>query len=199
MKLSSTRYRAWLPLLLLGLQPFAPAADAAPATTIAPELRGNEWLNVPPGTRLSLADRKGKVTLVHFWTFDCINCQRNLPFYAAWEKRFGARGLGIIGIHTPETERERETRNVERKVKELGITYPVLLDTKEENWRLWQQHVWPTIYLIDKRGRVRFMWEGELEYHGAGGNEKVTRWIETLLNEEPAPPEAASSKPPPAR
>lgn len=139
------------------------------------------------------------MTVVHFWTFDCINCKRNLPFYDKWQKRFAGRGLEIIGIHTPETAAERKSENVAKKVKELGISYPVLIDQQEQNWKLWQQRCWPTVYLIDKRGRVRFTWEGELEYQGAGGNEKVTRWIETLLDEKsdpPAtPPSGASSTP----
>jgi peroxiredoxin len=144
---------------------------------------GNSWLNVPKGVEMSLASRRGKVTVVHFWTFGCINCQRNLPAYANWRKWFASRGLEIIGVHTPETEAERDAANVAKKVKELGIEYPVLLDPGAENWQRWQQRVWPAVYLIDKQGRARLAWEGELEYQGAGGGAKMSAMIEQLLRE----------------
>jgi thiol-disulfide isomerase/thioredoxin len=159
-------------------EPSQPSASVA-----APELTGDAWLNVPEGSRLSLASRKGKVTILHFWTFDCINCKHNLPAYDRWEKRFAAKGVLVIGVHTPETAAERNPANVARKVKELGISYPVLVDSDHENWRRWQQRLWPTVYLIDKQGRVRYGWEGELEYQGAGGEAKMTGLIEALLKE----------------
>ncbi|MGE5735910.1 MAG: redoxin domain-containing protein [Acidobacteriota bacterium] len=140
-------------------------------------------MNVPKGTNVSLASRKGKVTIVHFWTFGCINCKRNLPYYREWQKRFAGRGLEIIGVHTPETDEERDPKNVAKKVKEYEITYPVLIDQQAENWKIWQQRYWPTVYLVDKQGRVRFAWEGELEYQNAGGNAKLIGYIEALLSE----------------
>jgi thiol-disulfide isomerase/thioredoxin len=91
---------------------------------MVPELMGDSWLNLPKGSRLSLASRKGKVTIVHFWTFGCINCKRNLPAYERWWRRFADKGVVVIGIHTPETEAERDLANVAGKVRELGITYP---------------------------------------------------------------------------
>jgi thiol-disulfide isomerase/thioredoxin len=149
----------------------------------APELVGESWLNVAADARPSLAARKGKVTVVHFWTFGCINCKRNLPFYTEWQKRFSGRGLEIIGIHTPETAEEKDMANVGKKVKEYGITYPVLFDRESENWKRWQQRYWPAVYLVDKQGRARFVWEGELEYQNAGGNLKMIGLIESLLRE----------------
>ena len=151
------------------------------ARSAAPELTGDSWLNLPKGSRLSLASRKGKVTIVHFWTFGCINCKRNLAAYDRWWKRFADKGVVVIGIHTPETEAERDPATVARKVRELGITYPVLLDPEHQNWNRWQQRVWPAIYLIDKQGRARYLWEGELEYQGAGGEAKMTQLIVDLL------------------
>jgi peroxiredoxin len=147
----------------------------------APELTCNSWLNLPKGSTLSLASRKGKVTIVHFWTFGCINCKRNLAAYDRWWKRFAGDGVVVIGVHTPETEAERDPANVAKKVKELGIAYPVLLDPDHQNWNRWHQRIWPAIYLIDKQGRVRFVWQGELEYQNAGGEGKMTRLIVELL------------------
>jgi thiol-disulfide isomerase/thioredoxin len=123
------------------------------------------------------------VTIVHFWTYGCINCRRNLPTYNRWQQRYSAKGVLVIGIHSPETDAESKPANVARKVKELGITYPVFLDPKRSNWNRWHQRVWPTIYLVDKHGRVKYAWEGELEYQGAGGEAKMTRLIETMLKE----------------
>ena len=162
-----------------------PAAEApqAPPAVPAPELTGGPWLNLSSGTRLTLASRKGKVTIVHFWTYGCINCRRNLAYYAAWQRRFAARGVMVIGIHSPETEAESKLANVTRKVKDLGITYPVLVDSKRQNWNRWGQRVWPAICLVDKQGRARYGWEGELEYKGAGGEAKMSRLIEALLKE----------------
>ncbi len=181
--------------LLLSTSTASLAAEVKTASVSAPELAGNSWLNVPAGTKLSLAARKGKVTVVHFWTFGCINCKRNLPAYNEWQKRFSARGVEIIGIHTPETEAEKDPANVAKKVKELGITYPVLIDESSNNWKLWQQRCWPTVYLVDRQGRVRYAWEGELEWQHAGGTAKMTQLIETLLAESwsiPLKPVAAS-------
>ncbi len=89
----------------------------------------------------------------------------------------------LIGVHTPETEAEKVPANVIRRVKSLGITYPILLDQKGENWKRWGQQFWPTVYLIDKKGRVRYRWEGELEYEGAGGEAQMTQKIKELLQE----------------
>ena len=162
------------------------ARDTSPALAgiPAPELVGDSWFNVPKGLKLSLASRKGKVTIVHFWTFGCINCKRNLAAYDRWWKRFADKGVVVIGVHTPETEAERDPANVAKKVKELGISYPVLLDTDHQNWKRWQQRMWPTVYLIDKKGRARHVWEGELEYQHAGGEAKMTKLILDLLKEQ---------------
>jgi thiol-disulfide isomerase/thioredoxin len=161
----------------------AGASSSAPKGTPAPEPVGDSWLNLPQGTRLTFDSRKGKVTIVHFWTYGCINCRRNLPIYDRWQKRYAAEGVLVIGIHTPETDAESKAANVAKKVKDLGITYPVLVDSKRYNWNRWWHHVWPSIYLVDKQGLVKYVWEGELEYQGAGGEAKMTRFIETLLRE----------------
>jgi thiol-disulfide isomerase/thioredoxin len=172
----------WLVVVGLGLEAAGqggPVAEVPPA----PALVGKGWLNATNPAALSWASRKGKVTVVEFWTFDCINCRHNLPYYAQWHRRFGSQGLEIIGIHTPETAIEHDSARVAQKVKEFGIDYPVLLDPDAANWNRWQIRYWPTIYLVDKHGRVRYCWEGELEYQGAGGYAKMTQLIETLLKQ----------------
>ncbi len=159
-----------------------PATLKAPA----PEFTGRQWINTADGKPVSLESRHGKVTVVHFWTYDCINCRHNLPIYDRWHKQLAARNVMIIGIHTPETESERVRGNVLRRMKEFGIEYPVLLDPDLENWNRWRQQYWPAIYLVDKRGRVRYRWAGELNYGGVGGEQIMMRAIEALLA-EPAP------------
>lgn len=177
------RWLPWLVLLAVGLAAAGRTASTGTGGAPAPELVGNAWLNLTNGDRLSLASRKGKVTVVHFWTFDCINCKHNLPFYLQWRRRFAARGLEVIGIHTPETAAESDPANVAKKVRELGIAYPVLLDPDRANWNRWQQRYWPAIWLVDKQGQARYCWEGELEYQGASGNRRMTDLIESLLGE----------------
>jgi hypothetical protein len=91
--------------------------------------------------------------------------------------------VAIIGVHTPETPWERNTAHVAREIRRLGITYPVLLDPQGENWNRWGQHYWPTVYLIDKHGRARYRWEGELEYGHASGEAAMARLVHQLLKE----------------
>ena len=150
----------------------------------ARELVGGPWLNTRQGSPVSLASRKGKVTLVHFWTYGCINCRHNLPAYARLQKRFAARDVQIIGVHTPETPGEKSAANVARAVKQHDITYPVLVDGNSANWERWGQHYWPTVYLLDKQGHIRDHWEGELAYNGADGEAQVERRITELLQEK---------------
>ncbi len=153
------------------------------AQPVAPELRGTGWLNTPGQKPVSLASRRGKVTVVQFWTFACSNCRANLPIYARLQRKFAAQDVEIIGVHTPELDFERDPKNVAAQVKQLGITYPVLLDPQSENWRRWNQRYWPTLYVLDKSGVVRGKWEGELNYGGANGEAQVAKSIEKLLAE----------------
>jgi len=150
----------------------------------APELSGGPWINTPDGKPISLAARRGKVTVVHFWTFACSNCRANLPTYARWHKQFSPKDVAIIGVHTPETETEKNEANVRQKIKELGIEWPVLVDRDGANWQRWDQQYWPAIYLLDKKGRIRWVWIGELEFNKAGGEKAMTRRIEQLLAED---------------
>jgi peroxiredoxin len=150
----------------------------------APELLGGPWINTAGGKAIHLAGRRGKVAIVEFWTFACSNCLANLPAYANWQKQFADKDVVVIGVHTPETESERVTANVVRRVKQLGITYPILVDQEHENWDRWQVEAWPTVYLVDKQGRIRYRWVGELNYRNAGGETKLGQRVEQLLKEE---------------
>lgn len=157
------------------------SAEIIPVNQRAPELIGGPWLNTPNGAPITLASRKGNVTVVEFWTFACINCRHNLPAYAHWNQKFASRGVDVIGVHTPETAPEYVTENVEHEAQKLGITYPILLDREHKNWNRWNQEFWPTVYVIDKQGVIRYRWEGELEYNHAGGEAKIDAVIEQLL------------------
>lgn len=150
----------------------------------APELVGGLWLNTPKSRPVPLASRWGKVTVVHFWTFECINCRHNLPIYTRWHRQFAAKDVVIIGVHTPETDPERETINVTRATHQLGIEYPVLIDAETLNWSRWHQQYWPAVYLIDKQGRIRYRWVGEMNYGKVAGEAVMTRLIEELLDEQ---------------
>jgi peptide-methionine (R)-S-oxide reductase len=201
-----TMFVSLIGLVLLGISS-QPRTVAAPQNTqthsslpgasklVAPELVGTSWLNTPAGKPLSLASRRGKVTIVEFWTYGCSNCRANLPAYARWHKKFADKGVAVIGIHTPETPGERDPKSVARQVKALGITYPVLLDANRENWNRWKQQYWPTVYVLDKSGRVRTKWEGELAYGGRNGEAKIAALVEDLLKEPlSAAPESPSGK-----
>jgi len=150
----------------------------------AEELVGSTWLNTTGGQPIQLADRKGKVTIVHFWTFGCINCKRNLPIYNRWAKSYAGKQVEVIGVHTPETKTEADIANVRAALPKLGMTYPVLVDGEGVNWRRWHQNIWPAIYLIDKHGDVRYRWEGELEYNYQNGTRRMSDLINALLNEK---------------
>jgi peroxiredoxin len=154
--------------------------DQEPEITFkaAPELVGLGWINA--GHPIKLASRRGKVTLVDFWTYACTNCQANLPAYEQWQKDFSGAGFTVLGVHTPELPQEYKPAFVKKFVAEHGITYPVLLDNDYKNWSLWKQEYWPAVYLIDKKGEIREVWLGEL---GTDGRKKVERKIRELLAE----------------
>ena len=150
---------------------------------LAPELTldGAAWMQGGP---LKLADLKGKVVAVHFYAFQCINCQRNLPHYKAWWKDYEDRGLVVIGLQTPETSAERSPGKVQSAAKRDGIEYPVLLDMESANWKKWSNTMWPTVYLIDRQGFLRRWWQGELNWQGGNGEQQMRLTIEQLLSEQ---------------
>ncbi len=152
----------------------------------APEfIDSGEWLNSEkPLTLESLA---GKVVVVHFYAFGCINCIRNFPTYLDWQERFRGKDVVIIGIHTPETAAEQDSGNVKDKAGEAKFQFPVLIDKTKANWDAWGNSMWPSVYLIDKRGYLRHFWPGELKWQGATGDVWMRERIEDLLS-EPATP-----------
>ena len=134
-----------------------PAPTPAPAST--PEFDSiSQWLNGPPQT---MAQLRGKVVLLDFWTFGCVNCLNTLPHVKAWHAKYRNQGLVVIGVHTPEYAFEREPANVENAVKRLGITYPVALDNQFRTWHRWHVEAWPTVIVVDRQGRAVFRHVGE--------------------------------------
>ncbi len=150
---------------------------------LAPELTtaGVTWIQGGP---LSMDDLRGKVVAVHFYAFQCINCQRNLPHYTAWHQDYADKDLVIIGIQTPETASERQLDRVATAAKNEGIEYPVMLDADSSNWKTWSNTMWPTVYLIDKQGFIRRWWQGEMNWKGTPGEQQMRQTIEQLLAEE---------------
>ena len=134
------------------------------------------WLNTPGDAPLSLTDLRGKVVLLDFWTYSCINCQRTLPYLEAWNTRYAADGLVIIGVHTPEFGFEKVRSNVAAAASRLGVTYPIALDSAYATWKAWDQNYWPAHYLIDKDGVVRQV------HYGEGGYADTEKLIQQLLD-----------------
>ena len=127
----------------------------------APEITGQIWINAAP-TRL--ADLKGKVVLVEFWTFGCYNCRNVEPHVKEWHRKYADQGLIVIGVHTPETDFERYVKNVEHYVREQQISYAVVTDNDFATWNRYANRAWPTVYLIDKQGLIRYTHLGEGSY-----------------------------------
>lgn len=152
------------------------------AAARAPELKEIDgWINSPP---LAVEQLRGKVVALHFWAFGCINCVRNLPWYDGWQQAYSPRGLVVLGVHTPETQAERDENRVRAKVKENGMQYPIAIDGQAKTWAAWTNRMWPSVYLIDKRGYVRYWWYGELNWQGAEGEKFMRAKIEELLAEK---------------
>ncbi|MGB8702349.1 MAG: thioredoxin family protein, partial [Thermosynechococcaceae cyanobacterium] len=127
-----------------------------------PEFQGiSQWLNSAP---LRVANLNGKVVLVQFWTFECINCQRTLPYIVQWHKKYAAQGLQVIGVHTPEFAFERDVNNVRDALKQHDITYPVPLDNNFQTWKAYNNRYWPNLYLADRQGFLRYSHSGEGAY-----------------------------------
>jgi len=136
--------------------------------------RANEWLNSPP---LTPADLRGKVVLVDFWTYTCINWRRQFPYVRAWAEKYKDQGLVVIGVHAPEFEFEKNIANVRWAVKDMKVDYPVAVDNNHAIWRAFRNQAWPALYFIDAQGRVRH------QHFGEGTYEQSEMVIQALLLE----------------
>lgn len=139
-----------------------PQTGNLPDLGAAPELTNQVWLNT--SAPLRLADLRGKVVLLEMWTFECINCQNVIPALKGWFDRYSSSGLVIIGNHFPEFSEESSLDNLKAAVARLGIRYPVAQDNDGATWQAYHNQYWPTLYLIDKRGRLRYIHIGEGAY-----------------------------------
>lgn len=150
-------------------------SDTLPIEGTLPPLEGAvQWLNSPPLTAEAL---KGKVVLVDFWTYSCINCLRTLPYVKAWAEKYRDQGLVVIGVHAPEFAFERDVSNVTKAMKDLGITYPVAIDNAYKIWRAFDNQYWPAHYFADAKGQIRY------HHFGEGDYAESERVIQQLLRE----------------
>ena len=150
---------------------------------VAPEISGGQWINSEP---LTLKALRGRVVLIEFWTFACYNCRNTLPMVKIWDSRYRDKGLTIIGVHTPELDIERNIDSLRHEIAALDIKYPVVTDNDYSTWKAYRVEAWPTIFLLDKQGRVRWTHVGE------GAYAETEEVIKKLLVEQ-----AAGAAPPP--
>ena len=154
----------------------APRHSEAASVTTLPSLSGaSTWLNSAP---IADDDLKGKVVVVVFWTVLCSNCQAALPYVKKLDADFRAQGLVTIGVHTPELAQERDLANVRKAVARLGVTYPVPVDPDFRIWERFGNRYWPSIYIFDRQGKLRYHWDGEGDY------EKQRALVQQLLAEK---------------
>lgn len=135
------------------------------------------WLYSRP---LTARELKGKVVLIDFWTYSCINCLRSMPYIEAWAQKYKSSGLVVIGVETPEFHFEQELPNVRKAIQKYGITFPVALDSNYSIWNAFHNEFWPADYFIGIRGKVRY------EHFGEGDYAESERWIQNLLKERDA-------------
>ena len=184
--ITTTGYvNGWGPLetVRMGISQLTSGEQMVPSRTMtdetkaptAPELSSGLWINSEP---LTLESLHGRVVLIEFWTFACYNCRNTLPTIKKWDAQYRDKGLTIIGVHTPELDYERNVENLRREVTGLGITYPVVTDNDYSTWKSYRVEAWPTLFLLDKQGRVRWMHVGE------GAYDKTEEAIKKLLAEE---------------
>jgi cytochrome c biogenesis protein CcdA/thiol-disulfide isomerase/thioredoxin len=144
----------------------------------APDFTGTQdWFNTPDDQPLSMSDLRGKVVLVDFWTYTCINCIRTLPYLQAWQQRYGRDGFTVVGVHSPEFPFEKDAGNVQDAIRQNHLTYPVAQDNDLATWDAWGNQYWPADYLVDAQGHVRDA------HFGEGGYDETERAIRTLLQD----------------
>jgi thiol-disulfide isomerase/thioredoxin len=191
-----TTRRSLFPLLLAGASAVATvvfslppmASDAAAASLFgsvastgmagkpAPAFTGiDNWINSPP---LKLDELRGKVVLVDFWTYTCINCLNQLPYVKAWHEKYKDQGLVVVGVHSPEYEEERSTAGLKDAIARLGIRHAVAQDNDFKTWKSYGNRYWPAIYLIDKQGKIVYSHFGEGQY------QQTEAQIQALLKQQ---------------
>ncbi len=183
--------RIWLAFILIGLAACstAPSGDSVnsfinmklpsgslPDLGPAPEIQNRTWLNTD--APLHLADLRGKVVGLEMWTFDCINCQHVMPYLKAWYAKYRDQGFVLIGNHFPEFSFEADLNNLKNAIAQDGIQYPVAQDNDGETWDAYNNMYWPSLYLIDKRGHIRYVHIGE------GAYDEIESNIKSLLAEK---------------
>ncbi len=149
-------------------------ASDLPDLGVAPEIHDGPWLNSAP---LKLANLRGQVVLLEMWTFACINCQHVLPHVRSWYQTYGDQGLVVIGNHYPEFDYEANIDNLKQALLDLDVPYPVLQDNQRQTWSAYHNRYWPTVYLIDKTGHIRY------QHIGEGAYPKTEAAIQALLAE----------------
>ena len=158
---------------------------------LAPEIiPGGEWFNTKP---LTLAQLRGKVVIIDFWTYTCINCQRTLPYLKGWWKKYKDKGLVIVGVHSPEFEFEKDRNNLAKAITDFGLTYPIVQDNNFATWRAYSNQYWPAKYIIDKNGVIRYTHFGEGDY------DEIEKDIQGLLKETGAQNIPSTTNNPPSQ
>ena len=168
--------------VLLSLPPMSGTAAAASLLggmgmdgKPAPAFTGiDTWINSPP---LTMEGLKGKVVLVDFWTYTCINCLNQLPYVKAWHEKYKDQGLVVVGVHSPEYEEERSTAGLKDAITRLGIRHAVAQDNDFKTWKSYNNRFWPALYLIDKQGKVVY------SHFGEGAYQQTEAQIQTLLKQ----------------
>ena len=178
--------RGPLAVVSAGISRLTSGGQMTPSLTVteetkAPEISGGQWINSEP---LTLKSLHGRVVLIEFWTFACYNCRNTLPSLKKWDTQYRDKGLTIIGVHTPELDFERDIDQLRREVATLGIKYPVVTDQDYSTWKAYGVEAWPTLFVLDKQGRVRWTHVGEGYY------DETEQVINKLLAEKD--PEAQS-------
>lgn len=172
----------------LGCAPSAPSATTISATIspsfhnygLAPEFTGvAQWHNSPA---LSLAGLRGKVVLVDFWTYSCINCLRTLPYVNRWASTYAAQGLVVVGVHTPEFAFERSAKNLQTAMQRFGVKHPVAQDNDYATWKAYNNQYWPAHYLVDAKGQIQY------RHFGEGRYEETEAAIRALLTDKAVKP-----------
>ncbi|WP_423598473.1 thioredoxin family protein [Roseateles sp. MS654] len=191
--MSATTRSSVLPLLLAGAAAAAAVALSLPATTTdasaasllggagmngkpAPAFDGIQtWINSPP---LSMDSLRGKVVLVDFWTYTCINCLNQLPYVKAWHEKYKDQGLVVVGVHSPEYDEERSTAGLKDAIARLGIRHAVAQDNDFKTWKNYSNRFWPALYLIDKQGKIVY------SHFGEGAYPQTEAQIQALLKQQ---------------